>query len=325
MRCAARGGIALAVILGASTSLAQTTYHVDVTNWPGPGIGTPAEPFFSIQTAIDATTPGDTVLVAPGIYVENISLFGKNITLRSSDGAEVTTIRGNRRSRVVVLGNDGASTTILDGFTITNGSGGIRVGGGSTLITNCRIVGNGGKADGGGMHINNGANATITHCVFHQNVAHDERNKGGGIFIRDSSATVSDCIFSENHACCGGGIYTDRSSSTDDLTVIDTLFENNTVRLVGAGVGLTWRGTTTLRNSIFRGNHAPSRGGALFYARGHMDAFNCAMINNSAVEAVPPHDAVFNGVVAWVPSAVEAGCSVGGRIAGNRAVYEVGR
>jgi hypothetical protein len=37
----------------------------------------------SIQTAISQAKNGDTVLVAPGIYMENINFTGKNITVTS--------------------------------------------------------------------------------------------------------------------------------------------------------------------------------------------------------------------------------------------------
>ncbi len=53
----------------------------------------------SIQAAIDVAVNGDTVLVAPGTYVENIDFMGKSITVKSEQGPDVTTIDGNQAGR----------------------------------------------------------------------------------------------------------------------------------------------------------------------------------------------------------------------------------
>ncbi|MCH7547791.1 MAG: hypothetical protein IID30_15445, partial [Planctomycetes bacterium] len=46
----------------------------------------------TIQAAINAAVDGDEIIVAPGLYVENIVFGGKTITVRSSGGPDVTTI-----------------------------------------------------------------------------------------------------------------------------------------------------------------------------------------------------------------------------------------
>src|SRR5437867_1323157 len=76
------------VFLSATASLAQNTIHV-----PGD------QP--TIQGAIDAATNGDTVLVAPGTYYENINFLGKTIRVTSSIGAAQTIIDGSSLDSVV--------------------------------------------------------------------------------------------------------------------------------------------------------------------------------------------------------------------------------
>jgi len=73
----------------------------------------------SIQRAIDASEAGGTVLVFAGTYLETIHLNKANLTLRSTGGAAVTTIRGGggegAADAVVRLGANGVT---VNGFTI---------------------------------------------------------------------------------------------------------------------------------------------------------------------------------------------------------------
>jgi hypothetical protein len=75
----------------------------------------------TIQAAISAAGDGDTVLVAPGTYVENIDFLGKAITVKSTGGPDVTCIDGNQASSVVTFKNGEGPDSVLEGFEIKNG------------------------------------------------------------------------------------------------------------------------------------------------------------------------------------------------------------
>ena len=70
----------------------------------------------TIQAAINAATPGSTVLVAPGEYIESIILKPR-VKVESTDGPAVTTIRGV--GGAVTYTVTGASDATISGFTIT--------------------------------------------------------------------------------------------------------------------------------------------------------------------------------------------------------------
>lgn len=63
-------------ILGAASAFAEI-YYVDVNSGKAAGNGTAGAPFQTIQKAADVVEPGDTVIIKPGIYYENVVLAKK--------------------------------------------------------------------------------------------------------------------------------------------------------------------------------------------------------------------------------------------------------
>jgi len=180
---------------------------------PGPRIDntTTEVTYTTIQAAIDATSPGDTLIVCPGTYYENIVLDNKNITLRSIDPTnlsmvEATIIRGTISDSVVKF--TGGDTSILKGFKITNGN----------------------ASSGGGIFINY-SSPVITANMITNNTGHS----GGGIFIYDSSPVITGNIITENNAVGGGGGGISMNSYSSP-TIQDNIIMENRTTYYGGGI-----------------------------------------------------------------------------------------
>ncbi len=107
---------ALLSLMSANAS-AQSTWYVDVNAAP-PGSGTPTNPYASIQYAItrNTTLSGDTILVGPGLYVENIVDYPKSITVRASAGPLLTELRPQNPLAATAYLDQGST---IEGFTLT--------------------------------------------------------------------------------------------------------------------------------------------------------------------------------------------------------------
>ncbi len=163
------------------SSAQADTIYVDDDNCPVRGSGTLADPFCSIQDAINNAVDADEIVVAPGAYFETIDFLGKAITLRSSDGPDVTTIDAGGRfgaGSVVTCDSAEGPESVLKGLSITGGF----------------------AIEGGGMH-NENTSPTVIGCVFSSNVAYGPSDAfGGGMFNSGGSPTIIGCTFDENYA-----------------------------------------------------------------------------------------------------------------------------
>ena len=142
--------------------------------------------FQHIQSAIDYCLEGDTVIVQPGIYYENIDFTGKNITVGSCfifdhdpESIHGTVLVGDRSGGVVSFSNGETRRAVLSGMTITNGRDGIYCSSSSPTLRYCVITGNAAvNAGGGGINIRNNSSPYLENLTIAANSA----RWGGGIY-----------------------------------------------------------------------------------------------------------------------------------------------
>jgi hypothetical protein len=151
----------------------------------------------TIQAGINNAVDGDTVLVAPGTYYENIDFKGKNIVvgslcLTTGDTSFIsnTVIDGSQPTNpdngsVVYFISGEKSLAELNGFTITGGSG-----------TWFWAWGNTSQTHGGGILCRN-SSPHLLNLVVKGNVA--ESSNGAGICCLDNSnPLIENVIVTEN-------------------------------------------------------------------------------------------------------------------------------
>lgn len=256
--------------------------------------------YSTIQDAINASQPSDTVLVAAGTYSENIRFLGKAITVVSEDGSEDTIIDGSSPSNpdsasVVSFINGEGSDSVLEGFTISGGngtkSGDNRLGGGILLvgtsptilmnvITNNSITSIQ-NSYGAGILCNESSNPEINGNMITGNtaVSIEANGYGGGIcYTYGSSPQITCNIILQNSSEIGGGVYGKHLSQA--LILNNIIYQNDAVK--GGGIGCNPGSEPVIRNNVICDNIASLDGGAIYARMAVLTVSNCIIRGNSA-------------------------------------------
>ncbi|MFC1635665.1 right-handed parallel beta-helix repeat-containing protein [Planctomycetota bacterium] len=211
----------------------------------------------TIQLAINASTHGDVVVVAPGTYVENINFLGKNITVTGTDPDDpeivaTTVIDGNGQGSVVTFESGERQEAVLCGFTITGGNGTV-----DTTIPEAGYI-----------------------------------YWGSGIYCLMSSPTIKNNVISNNHgpATIEGNTPTALGYGGGIATVMaDPIITNNVIKdnsaYAGGGI-MTYLGEATVSNNLIYDNSGYVGGGALLLITGRL--MNNTIVDNDASLPIVP-------------------------------------
>jgi len=205
-------------------------------------------PYSTIQSAIDASQTGDSIIVSDGFYLENINFNGKAVSVTSMNGPSGAIILGQENGgSVVTFEKSETSRSKLMGFTIRDGlndfGGGVLITNSSSpTIENCAITTNKSTISGGGLAVlNNSMPALINLNIFN-----NSSSMGGGIAVLSSSSPIiRDSEITGNKADeSGGGIYI-FSNSMPDFSNVN--IEDNNAQIMGGGIYVS-RSTCIIRD-----------------------------------------------------------------------------
>lgn len=246
--------------------------------------------FPSIQSAINAASNGDEIVVRPGRYKETLSFLGKALTVRSESGPAVTEIYLEGEARVVLL--DGSST--LRGFTISGGrsrvGAGISVTGSTQPVIEGNVItgnvaardGSAFPAFGAGIAVGSGARPTITRNVIRGNEAQGDAQGllayGGAIDVADdASAVVTNNTIDGNRTTdSGGGISLGVTGAATPLDITNNTIVGNEAGSgapnsfsYGGGILVADGAQGSIRNNLIVQDVARFDGGGIqFFATG---------------------------------------------------------
>ena len=271
--------------------------------------------FPSIQEALNNAIEGDTILVAPGTYYENIEWPNTNGIKLIGSGRDESFIDGNASGRVINFSGEGFwdidSSTTIESLTIQNGylpgwdsgaglqtfesdikiidvniynnhcengnGGGINTGNAAPYLENVNIINNSAGYGGG---ILSGGNGLVLKNVLIQ--GNSSNASCAGIYLAYSTAIMDNVIIEENEAndYGGGGCFEyDTNVSSTDLII-----RNNIASSAGALNLFRCYYGLNLNNLLVYGNIAYDNGGAFYIHENSVVTFNNLTIADNLVD-----------------------------------------
>ncbi|HEV7735667.1 MAG TPA: right-handed parallel beta-helix repeat-containing protein [Candidatus Binatia bacterium] len=225
-------------------------------------------PYPTIQAALDGAPAGSVIQLSPGVYHERLLIGPQHaVTLRGDPDDPSSVVLDASGGGDVIRMIDVGSDMVVEGLTLTGGTGNSGYGGGLFMAT---------------------SHAVFRRCVFRGNVA---ANDGGGACLLDSGGLFQECVFENNTAgVYGGGVMANDGTTTafDGCTFVGNRAGTGGGPL-GSGGGVHVNDSSpTFVGCTFQGNSGKTSGGGILVL-GHFDVpesvvsiENCTIADNVA-------------------------------------------
>ncbi|MBN1761620.1 MAG: right-handed parallel beta-helix repeat-containing protein [Methanomicrobia archaeon] len=225
--------------------------------------------YTSIQAAVNAANPGDTIIVHDGTYTENV-VVNKSLMIRSQNGAAVTTVQAADTGDIVFYVT--ADDVTICGFTVTGATEGygIYLDG----VQHCAILNNNASSNSIGIYLYDSSNNTLT--------CNTANYTGYGIFLYDSSSNT----LSGNTANGNGGdgicLLSMWSSSSNNTLTCNTANGNG-----GDGIALLDSSSNTLSGNTANGNGGDGISVSYYWSSGsNNNELSCNTANGNGEDGI---------------------------------------
>ncbi len=273
-----------------------------------------ANAYTDLQDAIANAPYGSQIWVAEGTYTpttgrdrgvsfevpNGVQIYGgfagNETNLRQRDvTANTTTLSGdigitgnsNDNSVRVVDISDTSNSSVLDGFTISDGNAddfslsnngaGIYGERSQAILSNLIVRDNSADNLGGGMYSSSSLNQ-LNNVSFQDNIA----SNGGGLYSANSGSILTDITFANNSATTSGGAVYNQSSN---IFINDSRFGGNQADTNGGAIYNNFVSNIVVDDAAFNGNTAGNNGGAVYNDSNSPVLTNVSFRENTAVSS----------------------------------------
>lgn len=270
--------------------------------WVASGTHRPRRPANNLGV-VDLNNRDNAFVLKPGVRIyggfngTEFAFFQRNYTTNktvlSGDIGTVNVTADNCYHVLISSGNVG--TAVLDGFTITRGNangtntnllvnlqnvnrqngGGLYFIASTPGIANCTLIANSALEKGGGAYCTVGSAPKFNNCIFTDNNA----DAGGGLYNNISSPSIILCDFINNNAGDGAGIF----NLTSSPTITNCSFTINNASGSGGGMFNSNASSPVVTNCVFAGNTVTANtGGGIYNIGSSPEVYNCVFSGNKA-------------------------------------------